>query len=200
MSGNLLKAPCIYIYIYIYIYIIKLKHCFLLIGWVNTFLIFRYYESQFGSTRCFYQSHEMLNWPYTLQMLLAGFASSAWSTASESIVKPYSTLPDCWGSFSSSEISSTILLLYCDQIMPSSFAQQMFFVVSAAFKSHTVGNNAQHVSASTTMILLITTGTFHGLNCFPPPPIYALQTSTRVRTTKILQNLWLTLGELYKFS
>ena len=37
--------------------------------------------------------------------------------------------------------------------------------IRASFKSHTAGKNAHRVSAPTIMILLITVGSFHNLNC-----------------------------------
>ena len=54
-------------------------------------------------------------------------------------------------------------------------------------------NHSQHVSASTTMILSTTMGTFHSLNCFSHMT-YTLQTSMY----KILQNFWLILV-IWKF-
>ena len=59
----------------------------------------------------------------------------------------------------------------------------------AAFKSDTEWNNAQYISASTTMILVTPVGSFRAWTA-----LYTWYISNKkAHTTKILQNFWLTL-------
>ena len=58
-------------------------------------------------------------------------------------------------------------------------------LICAVFKLHTKWCNKQCVSASSTTILEITSGTYHGLNCFGHV-VYTSQTSTYQTIAKLL--------------
>ena len=141
----------------------------------------------------------MLSSHDTLQVLLSRIRSAAWlhglrihvlrPTSPCLIIKVLPTqnflnhlvIVVCWTALSPFAqqlflVTSTASWPSLNLLSISSLISLHYIFICVAFKSHMEWNNAQPVSTLTTMIVITTSSTYHGLNCFSHV-IYAPQST-----------------------
>ena len=127
-----------------FLYTYFLEDLSLLLGWVKGFAIFWWCEAQFSSSEDFAEVEKVKNYSqlwdielawYSLQVLLAGFATVAWSMAPECTVLGINDLPDCQGSCKPSKIFWTkCTVINCDFIFHKTNVFGYFHSIIDQFK------------------------------------------------------------------